>query len=125
MGLSLGKFSRTITISGFSADADPNVSAPLASRIFRPEIWSASGDHTKGHMLVGAFNNNAETGTVSFTTWLRDETDGSWYKFDADTLAHREIKVQPDCGPAAVFVQVTAFNGIAVATSFTLKATEI
>lgn len=118
---------RTITISGFVADANPNVTAPAADKLFDAQA-AAEGDQTVDERKEGlrvclraVDNSNVEQPdvTANFRVWQRD--DGA-----SDLVANgglgREAYIGIEPEPAApsshaytctlkggrIFVQVTA-----------------
>jgi hypothetical protein len=71
---------RTVTISGFAGDANPNVTPPAAGTTFK--MQNVPGDQMKderveGHRLAIRFVDNANAEvvgpTVDFRTWVKDE----------------------------------------------------
>ncbi len=125
MSLSLSKFRRSITISGFGGDADPNTSAPSAEKIFSLDTRDRNGSVLDGHILVGKFNTNETAGTAVFVTWFRDDAEGDWYRFTQDTLTHRVGKVSKSLQSADLFIQVLSFADTGAATTFTLSVVEL
>ena len=131
---------RTITVSGFVADANPNVTAPVAAQLFDAQA-AAEGDQTVDERKEGlrmciraVDNSNVEqpTATFDFLVWQRD--DGA-----SDSLANgglareayialRAETAAPSSGSYAcslksgkIFVQVTALSA-AAATKFQVWA---
>src|SRR4051812_48839034 len=71
---------RTVTISGFAGDANPNVTPPAAGTTFK--MQNVPGDQMKderveGHRIAIRFVDNANAEvvgpTVDFRTWAKDE----------------------------------------------------
>ncbi len=103
---------RTVAISPFVADTDPNVSQPVKANIFETADRASMGDFTQGHYAYFVFKAagvEITTPDCSFTTWIQNENDGSWSSLTPETLVpHRRIYGVDIYGDA--FVQVTAVN---------------
>lgn len=124
MSLSFGK-KRTITIAGFSPDADPNTTPPDASKVFSLDTRDGNGGESEGHILVGKFDTNETGGSASYQTWFKDVSAGDWYRFPADTLTHRVGKVTKALQGVDIFVQILSFASPGAATTFTVAVTEL
>lgn len=130
---------RTITVSGFSAEANPNVTPPAANKLFSMEAISP-GDQMLDERIEGVrfcirFIDDATTpgvnaevaaATANFTLWAKD--DGA-----SDTVANGGLgrdayvglapeTLAPSSGSYAyttkgkLFVQVTALASVGTAT---------
>lgn len=124
-----------ITISGFAADANPNVTAPADTKIFTVGRTETDRSPATGLMLValfaaaapgGTFEADNAAATVSFVLWVQDAAaPTSWFRLTADTAIHRLLKTTADIrGGANVFVQVTAISGSVSADTVTIKTRE-
>lgn len=126
---------RTIAVSGFVADANPNVTPPVAAQLFDAQAAGA-GDQAVAEPVEGlrmclraVDNSNVEqpTATCNFTVWQKD--DGATADLGRD--AYISLKAEtaaPSSGSYAcalkggkIFVQVTALSA-AAATKFLLYA---
>lgn len=113
---------RIVPVAVPAADsADPNVSAPAASRVFalsRRVSGGMGARETVGHVLVFAGKTGADGSgndvadlSVSFTTWWKDARSGEWMALASDTATHRKTKALGTLADADLFVQVTAAAG--------------
>lgn len=127
--------SRTFTVAGFAADANPNITAPTAGTTYVVQERSISGNYSPGLGMVAVFaktsppptfEDDTLTAAVAFTFWFRDASSKTWMRMTPDAATHRLLKTSADLrGPTEVFVQVTAINSNpASATSFTVSVTE-
>lgn len=109
---------RTITVSGFVADADPRVTPPADSLLFEVQR-EHEGQLTKGHAMffrvltVGGAD--VADGSVTFTPWMKDDGSGAFVQLDdAQTLAANRNVTSDDVGK--LWPQVTAVSGTSAAT---------
>lgn len=126
---------RTIAVSGFVADANPNVTAPAAGLLFDAQA-APEGDQTVDERKEGlrlclraVDNANIEqpTATAGFTVWQKD--DGATEALGRDAYISLQAETAaPSSGSYAcclkggkIFVQVTAISA-AGATKFLLFA---
>lgn len=126
---------RTITVSGFSADANPNVTAPAAGTTFKIDALSP-GDQLEDERIEGVRfccrfvdNSNVEIpgATANFTVWEKD--DGATADLGrAAFVALRPDTLAPSSGSytctmkGEIFVQVTAIGTPGSATKLLLYA---
>lgn len=109
---------RTITVAGFSAEADPNVTPPAAASVYnvpqRATGQGAGDEQVHGFAVKYVFVDNAGAyvagGTVDYTTWYKDQNlHGFWTSLtpEATAAANRSF-----IGGivANVFTQVTALS---------------
>lgn len=127
---------RSIAISGFAADLNPNVTQPAAAKVYTVgERTQPGSDSAAGLMLVAMFAAVSPGGTfeadnalaqISFVLWVQDlNVPTSWFKFSADTAVHRLAKVTADFrGGGKIFIQVTATSGSVGADTVTVKVRE-
>lgn len=130
---------RTITVSGFSADANPNVTAPADSKVFTVDAL-APGDQLidediEGFRMCLRFiddatvpGTNAEvpTATADFRLWEKDEAaSGSVASGGLGRDAYIGLAAEaaaPSSGSytctmkGKIFIQVTALNSVGAAT---------
>jgi hypothetical protein len=116
---------RKITVAGFVADADPNVTSPAAGKVYT--MSGAAGDQLgaergiEGHRLcfrfidTGSSNAEVPAGTCSFRTWVKDDGASAdlghetWCALAAETGAgHASLYAAPLKGK--IFPQVTALS---------------
>lgn len=125
------RYSRTLELAGFSADASPNSSAPPDDRIFRLEKRPPSGDLlTTGNNVFFVFLDALgapELGpTVDWQMWFRDARSQFWASAAAvDGSACFDGYVTSDFKNADVFVQITAVHAVGSATRLVVRMTEI
>lgn len=127
---------RTITISGFAADANPNVTAPPAGTTFDAQA-AAEGDQTVDERKEGlricfraVDNSNVEQPlvTVDFRLWQKD--DGATESLGRDAYIGLAAETSaPSSGSYActlkggkIFPQVTAINTVGSATKLLVFA---
>jgi hypothetical protein len=118
------KFSRTITVAGFAADADPNVTPPLAANVWAIDDYAAARVPGQGHALVCAFNTSEPTGTLQFRTWFKEDSTSEWFILGEDTLTHRKRQVTLDLKSGTIFVQALALGNVGAAANVKLYAME-
>ncbi len=127
---------RTITISGFSADPNPNVTAPAASKLFDAQS-AAEGDQTADERKEGfrmclraVDNSNVEQPlvTADFRVWQKDDGASEDLARDAYIGLAAEAAA-PSSGSftctlkgGKIFVQVTAIGTVGSATKLLLYA---
>lgn len=127
--------SRTFTVAGFAADANPNITPPGAGTTYIVQDRGISGNYSPGLGLAvvfkktgtqGTFEDDTAAANISFVLWFRDISSGTWLRMTSDVATHRLLKTSADLrGPTEVFAQVTAINSNpASATSFTVGLTE-
>jgi hypothetical protein len=127
---------RTITVSGFVADANPNVTAPAAALLFDAQA-AAEGDQTADERKEGmrmclraVDNSNVEQPlvTADFKVWQKD--DGATETLSRDAYIGLAAEAAaPSSGSyttalkgGKIFVQVTAINTVGSATKLLLFA---
>jgi hypothetical protein len=134
---------RTITISGFSADANPNVTAPPAAQVIDLEaLAAAAGDQTIDERVEGLRmcmraidNSNVEQPNVTadFRLWQRDagasDSAANGGLAREAYIALRAEAAAPSSGSYAcalksgkAFVQVTAIGTVGSATKLQIWA---
>jgi hypothetical protein len=71
---------KDVTVAGFAADANPNVTQPAATKVFRPAGSVAGQGADRLSRNVGIYFRGVDaagveqpTGTVTFTVWQKDE----------------------------------------------------
>jgi hypothetical protein len=125
---------RTITVSGFAADANPNITAPADADTFLPDA-NAPGDQKGTEGLEGIrmclrFVNDSNVeipaATASFTLWAKDDgasdTVGNGGLARPAFVALKPETLAPSSGSYAcalkdrVYVQVTALGTTTGAT---------
>jgi hypothetical protein len=127
---------RSITISGFTAEANPNVTVPAANKIYTVKDRNPQTDqYLLGFGLSAVFSkaspgatfdDDVATASISFVLWMKDSTGSDWVKMSADTAIHRILKTTADLRCSAdIFMQVTAINNVASADTVNLRVTEI
>ena len=96
--------------SPFSADPDPNTSAPLPADIFEVPDRTVHGEISFGVKFFPTFTNPSGAGvTVDIRPWLLDETSGVWASATAETgILNNELLVSPDLAPGRLFFQKIA-----------------
>ena len=124
---------RTVTVAGFVADADPNLTPPAANTVF--DMAAATmGDQlgaerdVEGLRLVVRFVTGATPpvdvpgATADFTAWFYDDgasrsyARGVWNRYKAEAAApHGALYAAPIKGK--VFVQLTALGSVGAAVS--------
>jgi len=117
-------FSRQVTLSGFVADADPNVTPPAAALIATIGEYTDSRHPSSGHALVGAFNTSEANGTCVFRTWFREDSTSEWFILGDDTLTHRKRQVTQDLRGGDIFVQLLSFGTTGAAATFKVYVME-
>jgi len=118
---------RTVAVSGFVADADPNVSAPAANQVFdmgTAQMADQLGSERdiEGVRFALRFVTSATppvdvaTATADFTAWFYDDgasdayQRGVWNRYKAEAAApHGGLYAAPIKGK--MFVQITALGG--------------
>lgn len=76
---------RTITVAGFAAEGDPNVTAPTGKTFAVDDRRTGQGGDglVRGHTVKFVFTDNAGAyvagGTVDFTTWFKDSNAKGWW----------------------------------------------
>jgi len=114
---------RSITISGFSADLDPNASQPSAGNVhvMTGQAGDALGSGVvEGHRIyfraIDGSNADVQTVTVNFTSWVRDTGASAalgrdaWVSIDPETSA-AVCRMFESTLKGDLFVQVTAIGG--------------
>jgi hypothetical protein len=70
---------KDVTVAGFAADANPNVTQPAVTKVFVPtgRVGGQGADSVSRN--IGVYHRGADaagveqpTGTVTFTVWMRD-----------------------------------------------------
>ena len=119
---------REVTVSGFSADANPNVTPPLAADCWTvPDVGRFVDGVSRGHSVYGRFVNvsDAEVPTASsdFAVWLYDTGASMWVQiYSAATSLSSHVLASAFSGK--LFVQVTALNTVGASTKLQLYASE-
>jgi hypothetical protein len=114
---------RDITVSGFSAEADPRSSEPAANKLF------AMGkiDNPKGHALFLRFVDNTGAdvlgATADFTAWIKDDNSGKWTSLQAEAEAPSGAVFTAGI-TGTLFVQVTALGNVGTSVSCQIWAAE-
>lgn len=125
-----------ITIAGFVADANPNVTAPTDDKVYSLADRGQQGnEYSVGIGLTatfvktsppGTFEDDVATASIVFVLWIFDSNSGGWIRLTSDTAIHRLYKVSADVrGASKLFVQVTAINNVAAATSVNVRLREV
>ncbi len=117
-------FSRQVTVSGFAADADPNVTPPAANLIATIGEYTDAAHQSQGHALAAAFNTSEPTGTVGFRTWFKEESTTEWFILGEDTLTHRKRQVTLDLRGAEIFVQLLSLGSTGAAATVKIYVME-
>src|SRR5574342_838467 len=101
---------RTFDLTAFSADPDPNVTAPNDAQILK------IGKAARGHGLYfKAFEDNTPplveitAATFTFTTWWKDAGSGLWLKLVSEANAPSSLSFKAGI-VGNLWVQVTAVN---------------
>lgn len=113
---------RTLVVSPFVADADPNVTPPAAADIFETGDKNSTGDYTQGHVLYcagTAAGVDVPEVKVDFITWIQNENDGTWASITPEVGAVNRRLYGVDLY-GDTFVQVTAVDDT-TATADTLE----
>lgn len=120
---------REITISGFSADPEPNVTPPADSAVY--DVPGKVGDQAQsgqvaGVALKGVYVDNAGAfktgGTFDFTLWYKDEGPGGFWTKRAPAAGAAANLEQGYGIVGKVFVQVTALSAASGGTKLRLYA---
>jgi hypothetical protein len=123
---------REITLAGFVPDPDPNVTPPAKTDLFSLDhVQFGNNPQHGGNARARAhaifFSLEApETagGSISFTTWERDDKTGGWSALPPTTTAARKKLVGTGIESATIFVQVTAVSGYGAATKLKIHVAE-
>jgi hypothetical protein len=95
-----------------AADADPNVTPPLAARILKMPGPQGHNDFPSRVSLAAIFTAGT-TPSLDGTVWVKDNlTTNRWFDFGTITTLNAVRQLISDVPPSAeVFFQVTALNG--------------
>lgn len=98
--------------TSFSADADPNVGAPLAPRILEVPDRTDTGRIATGLRAKTVFVNPSGGPVIDLTVWLLDERSGTWAEMKAFAgLGDNKFFEVPGTGSARIFFQITGLTG--------------
>jgi hypothetical protein len=108
--------------SAFSADLDPNTSAPPADRVGNVGDRAENGALATGIRLGILFSGMTGTPDITVVPWILDETSGTWFRGGAVSGIQQWDAVQiANLASHRFFLQVTVFNaGGGGATDVTL-----
>jgi methylaspartate ammonia-lyase len=115
---------RDITVSGFSAEADPRSSAPAANKLF----VMGKIDNPQGHAMYLRFVDSGGAdvlgATADFTAWFKDADSGAWVSIDPESAAP-SARVFMSSMTGTMFVQITAMAGVGSAVTCQVWACEL
>lgn len=121
------RLNRTITVSGFVAEADPRVTPPADSLLFEVQR-DFEGGRTAGHSLffraLTSGGADVTSGvTVTFIPWIKDEDSGAFVKLSASRTVEVSRAIQSD-DVGLIYVQVTAINSPGTAATLQIRAAD-
>ena len=94
-------------VAGIALDAtDPNTAPPSSERVFTPKPTPMPSNDSKIHVFV------ADGTSLAVEAWVKDPSDGRWWKLGASTITASSGKGTFDViGGLPHFIRVTANTG--------------